>query len=181
MVSLKLENLKSTFNYIQFIKFDNHNDMNKHIKNIADSYEGHIPNRIAYNFPLKYMNDSSLQKTISLNQEYCICFVNYTDIAHELLHGIFYKHPQYRDLVTKLYSFMSEYTINKILKTLGYPDHVIIDEFQAYMFSEINPITFFKIKSFDKKSVKYMRRCCKFLLDNNYSYFSEHIKRFLTN
>tara|TARA_Y100000389_G_C17466436_1_gene526082 strand:- start:2308 stop:2832 length:525 start_codon:yes stop_codon:yes gene_type:complete len=156
------------------IRFDTQEDMTRNVDKIANDYEGHIPFRIAYNFPIKYatnfiQNGKLFNTEISIKHEYCICYVNKRDVPHEILHAIYFKHEKYRHLVKTLYENLeNNLKIYKILNELRYPDNVIIDEFQAYLFSETNPWTFFKIKSLDKQSIKYYQKCVQFLSNIGY-------------
>ena len=125
---------------------------------------------ISENYQSNFIQNGKLFNTeISIKHEYCICYVNKRDVPHEILHAIYFKHEKYRHLVKTLYENLeNNLKIYKILNELRYPDNVIIDEFQAYLFSETNPWTFFKIKSLDKQSIKYYQKCVQFLSNIGY-------------
>lgn len=104
--------------------------------------------------------------------------MNENDVPHEILHGIYHKYGEYRELVNNLYESLDTTKIYKILRDLGYPDQVIIDEFQAYLFSETDPYNYFKIshRHMDKTSMKKIEKCCKFLTTLGFDKFSKRIK-----
>jgi hypothetical protein len=58
---------------------------------------------------------------------------------HELQHAKYYIDNEFRESVKKLWdSFDSKYKTKVIsmLQKMGYPEHVMLDEFQAYYFTE---------------------------------------------
>lgn len=57
-------------------------------------------------------------------------------LNHEIAHGMFYLHPEYRKEATKLVKKLNpdiRASLNKTLKKLGYTPKVYTDETQAYM------------------------------------------------
>lgn len=63
-------------------------------------------------------------------------------LSHEVAHGLFYLHPEYKKQMTKLVRALDpniRKTINAGLKKLGYTPKVYIDETQAYMATGLNP------------------------------------------
>jgi hypothetical protein len=75
------------------------------------------------------------------NAKYVVAYIK-GDIhtkKHELLHAKFHNNVEYRSYVFSIWNNLESSTRNNIslfLKKLGYPEHVIIDEFQAYLFTE---------------------------------------------
>jgi len=58
------------------------------------------------------------------------------DLPHEIAHGLFFTDEEYRNLATDLVDNMPEKDYEKIRSYLigvGYCEHVLIDEIQAYM------------------------------------------------
>jgi len=57
-------------------------------------------------------------------------------LSHEIAHGLFYLHPEYKREMSKLVKGLSpsfRKSINETLKKLGYTPKVYVDETQAYM------------------------------------------------
>ena len=118
------------------------NDLNK----VADEYEGKISGRYGMNFPLNIIkkSDSNIIKEIlkyKKSAEYIIVYKK-GDIQtkkHELQHAKYYLDAKFREEVKLLWdSLKDKYKSNVLfmLKKMGYPDHVVLDEFQAYYFTE---------------------------------------------
>lgn len=124
------------------------NKMNEILDPISNEYEGIILGRIGHNFPSNFIpkNNHILSK-YKFKCKYVIGFYKIKDLAHELLHARYYLDSEYKSNIDKewnnLDSVKKEYLI-KFLKKLGYSDKVLVDEYQAYRYSE--PNNFFGIK-----------------------------------
>ena len=114
------------------------------IENIASFYEGSVKGRVGFNFPMK----------VAIESRKSSCVIGYKDKAdyvivykkgdvitklHELQHAKFFMDASFRQEVELLWSRFSERFKEravKMLKKMNYPDHVLLDEFQAYYFTE---------------------------------------------
>jgi len=125
----------------------NKKKMNEILDSISNNYEGTIKNREGHNFPSIFIpNNNSLAKYKS-QCKYVIGIYNNKSIKHELLHAKYYIDKEYNKKIHKEWNELEEKTqeyITKFLKRLGYSDNVIIDEYQAYKYSE--PANFFGVK-----------------------------------
>jgi hypothetical protein len=128
-------------------------DQIKDLEKIADDYEGKISGRYGMNFPIsiihksKYNCNSNIIKQILKYTEsvesadYVIVYKkgDYQTKMHELQHAKYYLDAKFRQNVKQLWdSLQDKYKSNVIfmLKKMGYPDHVLLDEFQAYYYTE---------------------------------------------
>tara|TARA_Y100000389_G_scaffold203006_1_gene250066 strand:+ start:1919 stop:2452 length:534 start_codon:yes stop_codon:yes gene_type:complete len=157
--------------FILPMRFDSISTMRDKLEKIASKYEGDVSHRIAYNFPLKIAK-GSIKKNSLFNfpvlktHEYCVAYVCDDDLKHEVLHAIYYKNEMYRKMIHKLFIQLSDTNqerVNKTMSELGYDKAFWLDEFQAYMFSEENPIKFFKFKKIDKTESKSILNITHFL------------------
>jgi len=157
------------FDYICMIPYTKEN---KHLlEDIAIKYEGPISNRSAYNFPLVYAKDYVINGKLfgiqlTPKHEYCISYCishsSSNDIIHEVLHALYFKDDKYRKLVKLLYESLDKRQSQRVqnyLLSLGYPTYVIIDEFQAYYFTD----TDFGLSKLNKMSIKNKERCIRYL------------------
>jgi len=119
-------------------------DVPRTIIGFADTYEGTIPNRIGFNFPLSVVKRTDpTSHLLSYDAEY---FIGYRkgDIAtkrHELQHARFYLDADFRTHVQQLWDSISPNQKQRIVDTLlemKYPNDmsILLDEFQAYHFAE---------------------------------------------
>ena len=137
-----------------------------YLEEIATLYEGKVLNRIAYNFPLTYANKHIYKNTLfgiilSSKHEYCISCKKGNDFKHEVLHAIYFKEHTYRNLVSSFYnSLENKRRIKNILTSLGYQDHVLVDEFQAYYFCTEKD---FGLHKLSKATLKNKTRCIHYL------------------
>lgn len=128
------------------------NKIPKYVNDIADKYEGKIPDRIGINFPMDFV--VSLCKD---DKDYKYCeIMRYVDDAnyivvykkgdkmtkdHELLHAKYYMDYNYKKKIKYIWDNMKKESKNKVifmLKKMGYPEKedIMIDEFQAYYYTE---------------------------------------------
>ncbi len=113
---------------------------------IADGYEGHIPNRIGFNFPMSYIKMHHKKHALLQYESKADYIIVYRkgDVntkRHELQHAKYGMDKEYRVKVAHVwYSLDSETRdrIKAILLKMKYPDReeILIDEFQAYYFTE---------------------------------------------
>jgi hypothetical protein len=121
--------------------------MNELLDPLSNKYEGHILNRTGHNFPSEYITKNHKLFQYRSKCKYVIGIYRIADLAHEILHAKFYLDINYKNKIELEWKELNidkrEY-ITCFLKKLGYSDRVIIDEYQAYRYSESN--NFFGIK-----------------------------------
>jgi len=129
---------------ILFVAYDDIDEIIE-LQPFADKYEGKISGRYGLNFPFHLMKSKNLSKFISkilkYHAEYLIAYKKGDIVTkkHEMQHAKYYIDSEYRDSIKKLWdSFDSKYKSNVIsmLGKMGYPEHVMLDEFQAYYYTE---------------------------------------------
>ncbi len=125
----------------------NKDEMNKILNPISDKYEGSIKNREGHNFNSDYIPDKGHELSKYKSKcKYVIGIYNLNSIKHELLHAKFALDEDYRNQIIREWNRLPNETrdhITKFLKKIGYGDNVIIDEYQAYRYTE--PRNFFGI------------------------------------
>ena len=127
---------------ILLIKFITKILMNKTLDSISNRYEGVLINREGHNFPSEYVlkTDSTIYDFIIKNNiKYIIGVYNSTSIKHEELHAKYHLDSNYKLSIIKEWNDMEQHKreyIIRFLKKLGYSDKVLIDEYQAYKYSE---------------------------------------------
>jgi hypothetical protein len=91
---------------------------------------------------MKFLRDNYPKHSlVKYNAKYIIIYKK-GDVKtkkHELQHAKYYIDDEYKKYVEKLFhNFSEKYKNNalKMLKKMNYPDHVLLDEFQAYYFTE---------------------------------------------
>ena len=126
---------------ILVVRFTCKDKMNIILDKISNRYEGELKNREGHNFPAtSVIKTDEIYKFVIENKiKYVIAVYNAKSIKHEELHAKFYLDNDYRNKIQKEWDSMDskkrEY-ITTFLKKLGYSDKVIIDEYQAYRYSE---------------------------------------------
>jgi hypothetical protein len=135
-------------NNILIVHFNgNKNKMNELLDIISNNYEGIIKNREGHNFPSQFIPKNHLLSKYINECKYVIGIYNNKDIKHEMLHAKYYIDKDYYQKINKEWNEIEpnikEY-LTKFLKKLGYSESVIIDEYQAYRYSESD--NFFGIK-----------------------------------
>lgn len=141
--------------------FEKKEDMNKALRDISYKIEGNNQLYEGHNFPFtSFSSFSSFSSFVSVfkkdgknkrrnkDQErkkkeikYVIAYMNGDEITknHELYHAKYYLDKNHRENVKKIWEGLSEKKkdeITRSLNNMGYPSHLHIDEFQAYLFSE---------------------------------------------
>jgi hypothetical protein len=114
------------------------------IEKIASFYEGHVSGRVGFNFPMKVVNEYKSHTCVSSYTEkadYVIVYKKGDIITkkHELQHAKFFMDSSFREevaLLWKRFSTRFQERATNMLKKMNYPDHVLLDEFQAYYFTE---------------------------------------------
>ena len=115
--------------------------MNETLTPMSNAYEGALKqNREGHNFPSSYVpKEHTLYKHIQVNCVYIIGVYTPLSLHHELLHARYYADPEYKQQIHNEWNSLSDVAKNHItsfLKRLGYRDDVIIDEYQAYKYTE---------------------------------------------
>jgi len=141
-----LEN--SSFNYeidknnpkLLIIRFSNKKLMNEELGKISYRYEG-LSNLEGHNFPASFIKKSDrIYDFVKKNNiEYVVGIYDSKFLLHEKLHAKYYFDKKYKQQIDKEWNNMKVSKKNKIitfLKNLGYNDKVLIDEYQAYKYSE---------------------------------------------
>jgi hypothetical protein len=121
--------------------------MNAILDSISNTYEGPLKNREGHNFPALYIPKSHILEKYRNKCKYVIGIYNSKSIQHELLHAKYYIDNAYAQKINQEWFSLAEGTRNyltQFLKRLGYSDKVIIDEYQAYRYTEAS--NFFGIK-----------------------------------
>ncbi len=135
-------------NQVLIIHFEgNKSKMNAILDPISNAYEGVLNNREGHNFPSSYIPKSHILHKYKDQCTYVIGVYNGKSITHELLHAQFYIDISYKNRIIQEWNELSatkrDYLV-LFLKRLGYSDAVLIDEYQAYRYSEAP--NFFGIK-----------------------------------
>lgn len=122
----------------------------RYIINIADKYEGKVPDRIGINFPMNFVINScksldifDIKKYIE-DAKYVVVYKKGDKITkdHELLHAKYYIDDKYKKSVQLIWDGMKKESKKKViymLKKMGYDsdrEDIMIDEFQAYYYTE---------------------------------------------
>ncbi len=125
-------------------------DEMRELECLASEYEGNMKGRVGFNFPItkkmklpKWLQSYTNTKENTKNKEikYLIAYKN-GDVAtlkHELQHAKYYLDTAFREKVKEIWESLSESvqsTVKGMLTRMGYPEHVMMDEFQAYLFTE---------------------------------------------
>jgi len=125
----------------------NKNAMNELLDPISNKYEGIIINREGHNFPSCNIPKQHLLEKFKSQCKYVIGIYHHNSLNHELLHAKFYIDNTYKQQIIEEWNNLKPLVrthIYKFLKSMGYDDNVIIDEYQAYKYTEKD--NFFGIK-----------------------------------
>ena len=133
---------------ILVIRFKSKDHMNQILDPLSNAYEGPLINRQGHNFPSNFIPcKSHLLSPYKTKCSYVIGMYNSSGMAHELLHAKYFMDLKYKIQINKEWAELSDAHrahITQFLKSMGYSDKVIIDEYQAYRYTE--PANFFGIK-----------------------------------
>jgi hypothetical protein len=139
MPKLKNQYTTQIKNDILIIRFNNQKHMNNILDPLSNTYEGTIINRIGHNFPISYIPENHILAPFKVKAKYVVGIYNFKDLKHELLHAKYYLDPNYKKQINDEWNNLTKEKRNHItnfLKKLSYSDSVIIDEYQAYKYSE---------------------------------------------
>ena len=130
---------------ILFVAYDNIDEI-REFQPFADKYEGKISGRYGLNFPFHLIMTAKkpskfISKILKYEAEYIIAYKKGDIVTkkHEMQHAKYYIDSEYRESIKKMWdSFDTKYKSNVIsmLGKMGYPEHVMLDEFQAYYYTE---------------------------------------------
>ncbi len=127
-------------NAILILRFKNKHYMNELLDPLSNAYEGILINREGHNFPSSYIpNNNHILTKYKEQCKYVIGLYNMSGLKHELLHAKYYMDETYRLKINEEWNELNSQQklyITNFLKRLGYSDKVIIDEYQAYRYSE---------------------------------------------
>ena len=123
--------------------------MNETLDAISNEYEGRsMTNRIGHNFPSSFIPKDHILFPFKDKSRYVLGITSQASLPHELLHAKFFMDKSYHDEQCTEWKSYKQETRDKItafLKRLGYPDSVIIDEYQAYKNTEKENFFGFKL------------------------------------
>jgi len=135
-------------NNILILNFQgNREKMNTLLDPISNRYEGFMANREGHNFPSYFIPENHILTPYKDKCVYVIGIYNHRSIQHEMLHAKYYIDVDYREKIHKEWNSFHPLLQNHLicfLKKLGYSEKVMIDEYQAYRYSE--PDNFFGIR-----------------------------------
>jgi hypothetical protein len=127
-------------NDILILHFDgNRNKMNEVLDPLSNAYEGILVNREGHNFPVEFIPKNHILSKYKKECKYVIGIYNGKSIQHELLHAKYYIDIEYRNRIDCEWNELcikKRMHIIQFLKRLGYSDDVLIDEYQAYRYTE---------------------------------------------
>ena len=131
------------------VRFNNKITMNNALSKISKRYEQIETIAEGYNFPASFVEKSDvIYDFVKKNKiEYVIGIYSGKSFQHEKLHAKYFLDKEYKKKIDKEWEEFDETKRNKIitfLKKLGYCDKVIIDEYQAYRYTEKD--NFFGVK-----------------------------------
>jgi hypothetical protein len=122
------------------LRFSNKKSMNEELGDISNRYEG-LSILEGHNFPASFIKKTDrIYNFVKKNKiEYVIGIYNSDSLLHEKLHAKYYFDKKYKQQIDQEWNNIDVNKKNKIitfLKNLGYNDKVLIDEYQAYKYSE---------------------------------------------
>lgn len=113
--------------------------MNVLLDPISNVYEGILRNREGHNFPAQHIPKGHPLHAYKDKCKYVVAVYNTKSLNHELHHARYYMDEKYREGIQNEWKNLEKETkekITKFLKKCGYSDEVIIDEYQAYKYTE---------------------------------------------
>jgi hypothetical protein len=131
------------------IRYDSKIKMNNDLTKISERYEELTVSAEGHNFPASFVDKKDvIYDVVKKNKiEYIIGVYNSKSIHHEKLHAKYFLDPIYKKKIDNEWDELDDNKRKKItyfLKKLGYCDKVIIDEYQAYRYTEKD--NFFGVK-----------------------------------
>ncbi len=111
---------------------------------LCNKYEGNIKTRIGFNIPMSFIKKvEPCNIYTKYNVDYIIVYKKGDILTknHELQHAKFHMNKKYKEQVYSLWNSLTDkykHNIIQLLKKMNYPDNedILIDEFQAYYFTE---------------------------------------------
>jgi hypothetical protein len=141
--TISYKTIGTTGKSVLILHFSTKARMNEILDPISNMYEGELKqHREGHNFPAFYIPvEHHLYKYITSGKNCAYVIGVYTPLSlqHELLHARFYADYEYKQQIINEWNALPERTrehITAFLKRLGYSDSVIIDEYQAYRYTE---------------------------------------------
>jgi len=136
-------------NRLLILRFADRKTMNNALSKISQRYEQMEAVAEGYNFPAEVVEKTDeIYDFVKKNKiAYIIGVYSGKSIQHERLHAKYYLDEEYKKKIDDEWAEMDVKKREKIadfLKRLGYCDKVIVDEYQAYRYSEKS--NFFGIK-----------------------------------
>lgn len=130
--------------FILHLIYDDHRDLPAEFLNACNAYEGYIKGRVGWNVPATMIQTHSPKSPLlKYNAQYVIAYKK-GDIQtkrHEMQHARFYLDKDYQQEVHQLWNSFStafQQSVTTHLQQMKYPNdpHILLDEFQAYYFTE---------------------------------------------
>lgn len=123
------------------IRFKNKAIMNKALSAISERYEGLSDALEGHNFPASYVQPSdSIYDMVQKHKIiYVIGIYHVNSLEHEKLHAKYYLDATYKKKIDEEWAQLDDVKKGKIIQfltKLGYCEKVLIDEYQAYRYSE---------------------------------------------
>jgi len=123
------------------IRFKNKAVMNKALSAISERYEGLSGNLEGHNFPASYVQkrDSIYDMVQKHKIEYVIGIYHVNSLEHEKLHAKYYLDATYKKKIDEEWAQLDDVKKGKIIQfltKLGYCEKVLVDEYQAYRYTE---------------------------------------------
>lgn len=133
--------IADTLKTVLILYFSKKTNMNEMLSPISNRYEGPLTQeREGHNFPSSYVpNNHPINKLIKPDCVYVIGCYNLSSLRHELLHARYFADSDYKKQINTEWDALDtkiKMHITQFLKRLGYPDSVLLDEYQAYRYSE---------------------------------------------
>lgn len=126
--------------YILIIHFKgNKQKMNELLDPISNKYEGVITHREGHNFPSHLIPKNHMLYQYKDKCKYVVGIYHHNSLGHELLHAKFYIDEAYKCHIMEEWNQLEprvKQHVYKFLKSMGYDDKVIVDEYQAYRYTE---------------------------------------------
>lgn len=124
---------------VLIVRFKSKPTMNQLLDPVSNAYEGPLLHREGHNFPASAIPSSHPLAPYKKTCSYVIATYRGDAVKHELLHAKYFLDPAYRSKIQEEWFCLESKTrshIEQFLKRLGYSDKVLIDEYQAYRYSE---------------------------------------------
>jgi hypothetical protein len=130
----------SVQNKVLLVEFDE-KEIPAELDNLGTLYEGKVPGRIGVNLPMYVLRQKQpAHPFCRYEAEYIICYPSWEKsvLEHEVLHARYFLDKEYRKKVLRMWKKQSVKYQNKVfqkMRSMGYPEEVWLDEWQAYLFT----------------------------------------------